>query len=70
MINWYLFTENSSSLDALLDFTYPDSTLKNLKNDTRYHKFLKPEINKINKLGVKKARRLAKLAAKRYGFII
>lgn len=64
-INWAVFFENSSSQEALFEFSEHEFSLTKLKNSIQVLK-VKREVDKLKKLGVKKARTLAKKALSRY----
>jgi len=63
-INWSIFFDNTSSVEALYEFTYCKSSIDILYNDC-WMKECKTEVSKMKKLGVVKSRKNAKRALAR-----
>jgi hypothetical protein len=67
-INWPLFEGNSSSTEALYDFAKGDLPNFSALEKELWCKETRAEVGKLRKLGLKKARTLARLWANRSGF--
>ena len=67
-INWRLFEGNSSSTEALYEFATGELPNFTALERELWHKETRDEVGKLRKLGLKKARTLARLWANRSGF--
>lgn len=66
-IDWKIFEENSSSRDALVDFATGHISLANLKRQC-WMQEAKKETDRMKRIGVKRARTLARRWCTRSGY--